>query len=65
MKTTIEKNLKTSLPALANETAQMTDEDFSLFIQIANMIIGNQARRQYVMSYTGKMKDLPAILETI
>jgi len=65
MKTTIEKNLNASISSLAEKAAQMTNAELSLFIRIMDMVTGNPARRQFVMNYTGKMKDLPAILETI
>ena len=65
MNTTIKTNLNSSISSLAEKAAQMTDDELSLLIKIMDMVTGNPARRQFVMNYTGKMKDLPAILETI
>jgi len=58
-------DLNTSIASLAEKAAQMTDAELSLLIRIMDMVTGNTARRQFVMNYTGRMKDLPEILETI
>ena len=51
--------------ALASVAAKMNDEQLALLLRIADLIKDRPDRRQYAMDYTGKMKDLPAILETI
>lgn len=65
MNTTIKTNLNSSISSLAEKDAQMTEAELSLLMRIMDMVIGNPARRQFVMNYNGKMKDLTAVLETI
>ena len=65
MNTTIKTNLNSSISSLAEKDAQMTEAELSLLMRIMGMVTGNPARRQFVMNYNGKMKDHPAILETI
>lgn len=54
-----------TVAAIAASVTKMTDEEFSLFIRIIDLVKDKPDRKQYVMNYTGKMKNLPAILETI
>lgn len=65
MNTTIKTNLNSSISSLAEKAAQTTDAELPLLIRIMDKVTGNPARRQFVMNYNGKMKDLPSILETI
>lgn len=50
---------------LMKGAAKMNEQKLDLLIQIIELITGRPDRQQYALSYTGRMKDLPAALVQI
>lgn len=44
---------------------QMTESQRTMMLQIMDLVEGRPDRQQYAISYTGKVKDLPAALAAI
>ncbi len=49
----------------ADMVMQLNDKQRDLLIQILELLIGRPDREEYVLNYTGRMKDLPAALAQI